>query len=256
MNSVPPSPGGPPRSPMRNLTTQTSRGSKSGEAGGLGGLGPELSASKSIKSVTQDGQHGTVSRTPSCREKVTNIVERVSSAISLGLKINPDLNMTQKTRETTHPYAASVTQVQNQGVSLKLLQRIVDMLPDHGMSTGEMVQSIVMKETRHLKCRYTDTVANPELLLGPAQYYISHSWKCCFVDLVDIIAHFVSTRVPRAELESTFVWLDCFCVNQHPPDGRFIPPFVDLLAMKEVISSCEKTLLVLDKDGTTLLQTG
>lgn len=49
-----------------------------------------------------------------------------------------------------------------QGVSLKLLQKIVDMIPDQNMSTGEMVQTIVMRETRHLKCRYVDTLANPE----------------------------------------------------------------------------------------------
>lgn len=93
-------------------------------------------------------------------------------------------------------------------------------------------------------------------MIGPPQFYISHSWRCCFVDLVDAIVQFVSTRVPKMELDTTYVWMDCFCINQHPPDGRFIPQFVDLTAMREIIASCEKTLLILDKEGSSLLQTG
>ena len=54
------------------------------------------------------------------------------------------------------------SQVFTQGVSLKLLQKIVDMIPDQSMSTGEMVEAVVMRETRHLKCRFIDTLANPE----------------------------------------------------------------------------------------------
>jgi hypothetical protein len=38
-------------------------------------------------------------------------VERVASAVNLGARFNPELNMTQKTREATREYSASVTQV-------------------------------------------------------------------------------------------------------------------------------------------------
>lgn len=108
-----------------------SYGSRSIKGEGGGGGGADLARNKSIKTVhhamdqslsAQEGggktgaggssRPGSSSSRPlSGRERVSQAIEKVSSTINLGLKFNPELNMTQKTREQTREYAASVTQV-------------------------------------------------------------------------------------------------------------------------------------------------
>ncbi|GAX77087.1 hypothetical protein CEUSTIGMA_g4533.t1 [Chlamydomonas eustigma] len=146
--------------------------------------------------------------------------------------------------------AANVfAQPQTLGVSLSMLKRLVGTLSDNSLTSSEVVAELIIPETERLHCRYTDILPDNDGMLAPPQFYISHSWKGNFSEMVEAITNLVSIRVPKISPEDAYVWIDIFCLNMHEP----VSPDPNLI--REIISSCERTLLILDKDGAAILST-
>ncbi|KAG1674116.1 hypothetical protein FOA52_015745 [Chlamydomonas sp. UWO 241] len=139
------------------------------------------------------------------------------------------------------------------GVSFKVLRRLEAELGDARLTTGEVVAQLILPETFFGRGRYTDVLEETKseggsAPLGPPHFFVAHSWGGNFSAMLETIAGMFSSRVPKINVDEAFFWIDICCVNQH--EGRHWP---DLGLMRDVLASCERTLLVIDRDGLALL---
>jgi len=62
--------------------------------------------------------------------------------------------------------------------------------------------------------------------VGPARWFISHAWKCSFLEVTDAIMHFFQSNnsasgsaaqavVRQKALMETIIWFDLFSNSQH-----------------------------------------
>ena len=92
-------------------------------------------------------------------------------------------------------------------------------------STEDVVEEIVKPLTEHLQCRFVELASQvgsgrlggggggggwQQDVVGPADVFVSHCWKCPFGSVVAAAA---DRSRPRRR-----VWLDIFAVNQHKPN--------------------------------------
>jgi len=98
----------------------------------------------------------------------------------------------------------------------------------HDMKTYEVVQKIIMPETRATRCRYTelDTVVSKK-----ADVFVSHTWGARFRDMVAAVCHALGGDETKA------VWLDIFAVRQWPGN-------IADLAFTNIVRDTVATILV------------
>jgi hypothetical protein len=127
-----------------------------------------------------------------------------------------------------------------------------------GMTTGEVVSSIVQPETSEQRARYVarlmsgkDTVSR-----GRSFFFISHGWSRPFSELIEMLRKHFSPEQQRVWRQGqpiltpaqVFIWLDIFAINQHPGEGQR----GDLGNLKEVLADADQTLMCLDQKGAVL----
>ena len=79
------------------------------------------------------------------------------------------------------------------------------------------------------------------MLLGMADYFISHSWGSNFMNLVDVVAQVTRAAISAGEA-APYIWLDIIAINQH--NAGDIALCLDRLDLP--IAHSGKLLLVLD----------
>jgi len=78
--------------------------------------------------------------------------------------------------------------------------------------------------------------------VGLPQYFISHAWKSTLGKLMSTVEEFLANAS-----EDTYVWIDCFAVNQHQDNPENA---ADVAAFEEVIKQCTAgTIVVIDMEG-------
>jgi hypothetical protein len=80
-------------------------------------------------------------------------------------------------------------------------------------------------------------------LFAPVTSFVSHAWKCCFLDLVDAIMRHAANQTDGGTTSGYFI--DIFLVNQHLPPWRENPPLGPELVLTPPIERGRSTLLVL-----------
>eukprot|EP00854_Cymbomonas_tetramitiformis_P019290 gene19290-23059_t len=154
--------------------------------------------------------------------------------------------------------------VEGSGVSVAFLQRferrLRDRFPGRSLSTKEVVEELVIPDTRvsgeggDEGVRYIDL---PEMQrngqVGRPMYFASHMWGGAFTKLV---ARVVET-LEDADPELVYVWVDIFAISQHGGMGGAMG--ADLKRLQDCLRASEAgTLLVMDEleetqdDGTVL----
>jgi hypothetical protein len=83
-----------------------------------------------------------------------------------------------------------------------------------GWTSDDVCQNIIKPMTTRLQCSYCDllrAIQHPAYKEGKkADVFVSHAWKCRFLDVVDALLHHHKPK------EGTImVWFDVFTINQH-----------------------------------------
>ena len=84
------------------------------------------------------------------------------------------------------------------------------------LTTTQVCERFVKPATARLEASYCDMLAQrqkeePPGVVGKATAFISHAWKCVFLDVVDaLLAHFNND-----DGDDVVVWFDVFSNNQH-----------------------------------------
>lgn len=87
---------------------------------------------------------------------------------------------------------------------------------------------------------------------GRPCYFVSHTWSRRLGDLLDLLRdHFEGVGVDPAD---AFIWLDLFCINQHPYTGTDPQGLQndDVLNLARVLQATDQTLFCLDEQLTSL----
>jgi len=85
------------------------------------------------------------------------------------------------------------------------------------LTTTQVCERFVKPATARLEASYCDMLAQrqkeePPGVVGKATAFISHAWKCVFLDVVDaLLAHFNNND----DGDDVVVWFDVFSNNQH-----------------------------------------
>jgi hypothetical protein len=83
-----------------------------------------------------------------------------------------------------------------------------------GMTSDDVCQKIIKPMTKRLQCSYVDLLRAIQHLAYQegmkADVFVSHAWKCLFLDVVDtLLSHFAD------RLDTIVVWFDMMTINQH-----------------------------------------
>mmetsp|Transcript_12004 Transcript_12004/g.33755 ORF Transcript_12004/g.33755 Transcript_12004/m.33755 type:complete len:890 (+) Transcript_12004:158-2827(+) len=110
-----------------------------------------------------------------------------------------------------------------------------------GFTTKEVVDTVVLRDTAKHHC---SMVRLAGVDVRPARFFLSHAWVRPFSELVRCLA----TRF-RGQEETTSVWLDFCALNQNQAwAGDDL--MIDLEHLEATVGSMERTLLVVDPNGT------
>ena len=87
--------------------------------------------------------------------------------------------------------------------------------------------------------------------VGPATWFISHTWNNPFADTLESILHFFDGR---ADASTAMLWIDVFVDSQHADAGTAKTPQWYMTTFKNSIGRIGRLLLVVDKwnDPTAL----
>ena len=104
------------------------------------------------------------------------------------------------------------------------------------LSTAEVVNTIVKKDTAQFHCRYVDIMHPGDL--GKASYFFSHTWGAAFVDLAAAAFHVCK--------DSEYVWIDIFAILQHTEGitDQQKKEKVEDLDFKADVEQCQALILV------------
>ena len=80
-------------------------------------------------------------------------------------------------------------------------------------------------------------------LVGPATWFISHTWNNAFPDMLDSIFAFFEGRADAADAR---LWLDVFVDTQHVSEGACKTPQWYMTTFKSSIARIGSLLLVVD----------
>lgn len=135
-----------------------------------------------------------------------------------------------------------------QGVSLEYLQRLrSEFGPLLGRMTTSQFEKIILRpRTSRRRCSVSEELlasAATAHLVGPATWFISHTWSNPFADTADAILNFFECREDRA---SAMIWMDVFVDCQHAVSGASKAPSWYMSTFKNSIASIGSVLLVVD----------
>lgn len=109
-----------------------------------------------------------------------------------------------------------------------------------GLTTDEVCNKFVKKETAKEKCSYVDHLKKikPEMV-KKSRYFVSHAWNYRFLEVVDALNnHFLGKN-----LKEVVVWFDLFSNNQHETHELPFDWWRDVF--KSAIEELHHTVLVL-----------
>jgi hypothetical protein len=135
-----------------------------------------------------------------------------------------------------------------QGVSLEYLQRLrSEFGPLLGRMTTSQFEKIILRpRTSRRRCSVSEELlasAATAHLVGPATWFISHTWSNAFADTADAILNFFERREDRS---SAMIWMDVFVDCQHAVSGASKAPSWYMSTFKNSIASIGSVLLVVD----------
>ena len=140
-------------------------------------------------------------------------------------------------REMLYPTEPPLRGV-NAGVRVGWLQRFAAREDCAGLTTLDVVLQIIKPETEGRKCRYVELIEAGSV--GRAKFFVSHTWRAPFRDLVAAIAFVLG--------EDAIVWLDVFAVLQwNAEDGLSeaqVQEKVEDLDFAAVVKATDALLLV------------
>jgi hypothetical protein len=136
-----------------------------------------------------------------------------------------------------------------QGISLEYLRWIYTTF---GASLGRITTSQFEKmflrpRTSRRRCSVTDELAAHAASaqhVGPATWFISHTWNNPFADTLQAILNFFEGR---ADAANAMLWFDIFVDSQHYTGGCSKPTQWYVTTFKDSIARIGCLLLVVDK---------
>ncbi len=136
-----------------------------------------------------------------------------------------------------------------QGVSLQYLQwlhnKFGDMLRGR-LTTSQFEKMFLRPRTSRLRCSVVDALAADaatSFYVGPANWFISHTWNNAFADTLDAIFQFFKGR---SDAMHAVLWFDVFVDSQHATEGPSRTPQWYMNTFKSSIASIGSLLLVVD----------
>jgi hypothetical protein len=135
-----------------------------------------------------------------------------------------------------------------QGVSLQYLRW---MQGQFGASLGRLTTSQFEKmylrpQTSRRRSSVTDELAahaTTAHYVGPATWFISHTWSNAFADTLNAILEFFEKR---SDADTAMLWVDIFVDSQHADAGPSKSPQWYMTTFKSSISRIGRLLLVVD----------
>ena len=108
-----------------------------------------------------------------------------------------------------------------EGVSLACLRSFVKEHEERlvGLTTSHVCREIIQPLTQIENCSYISylkTKGRAEFV-RKATYFVSHPWRCKFLNLYKAILEWAQSR----QLENEYLWLDIFSIQQHVPIEDF-----------------------------------
>jgi hypothetical protein len=114
------------------------------------------------------------------------------------------------------------------------------------MTTSQFEKMYLRPRTSLRRCSVTEelrTSAATEQNVGPATWFISHTWSNPFADTLHAILNFFEGREDSA---SAMLWFDIFVDSQHADAGPSKPPQWYMTTFKDSIARIGSLLLVVD----------
>jgi hypothetical protein len=136
-----------------------------------------------------------------------------------------------------------------QGVSLQYLQLLQTKFGGTWrgrLTTSQFEKMYLRPRTSRLRCSVVDALAADAATshyVGPANWFISHTWSNAFADTLDAIFQFFEGRADAAH---AVLWLDVFVDSQHVVEGRSKTPQWYMNTFKSSIARIGRLLLVVD----------
>ena len=135
-----------------------------------------------------------------------------------------------------------------QGVSLEYLRW---MQAEFGSSldrltTSQFEKMYLRPQTSRRRCSVTEELAAHAATahyVGPATWFISHTWSNPFTNTLGAILHFFEGRADSA---NAVLWFDIFVDSQHADEGPSKPPQWYMTTFKSSIARIGRLLLVVD----------
>jgi hypothetical protein len=123
------------------------------------------------------------------------------------------------------------------------------------MTTSQFEKMYLRPRTSRLRCSVVDALAADAAAahhVGPATWFISHTWNNAFADTLDAILMFFEGR---ADAANAMLWFDVFVDSQHAADGPARSPQWYMSTFKSSIARIGRLLLVVDAwDNPTALK--
>ena len=114
------------------------------------------------------------------------------------------------------------------------------------MTTSQFEKMYLRPRTSRLRCSVVDALAADAATshyVGPATWFISHTWSNAFADTLDAIFQFFEGRADAAH---AVLWLDVFVDSQHVVEGPGKTPQWYMSTFKSSIARIGRLLLVVD----------
>ncbi len=137
-----------------------------------------------------------------------------------------------------------------QGISLQYLQLLQTKFGGTWrghLTTSQFEKMYLRPRTARLRCSVVDALAADAATshyVGPANWFISHTWSNTFADTLDAIFQFFQGHAEDAA--HAVLWLDVFVDSQHVIEGRSKTPKWYMNTFKSSIARIGRLLLVVD----------
>ena len=114
------------------------------------------------------------------------------------------------------------------------------------LTTSQFEKMYLRPRTCRLRCSVVDALAADAAAahyVGPATWFVSHTWNNAFPDTLDSIFAFFEGRADAADAR---LWLDVFVDSQHVSEGVCKTPQWYMTTFKSSIARIGSLLLVVD----------
>ena len=114
------------------------------------------------------------------------------------------------------------------------------------MTTSQFEKMFLRPRTSRLRCSVVDALASDATTahhVGPATWFVSHTWNNPFPDTLDSIFAFFEGRADAADAR---LWIDVFVDSQHITEGPGKAPQWYMTTFKQSIARIGSLLLVVD----------